>query len=173
MGHPAVTPFVFAVCGRKNSGKTTLISHLIRYLEHEGISTAVIKHDGHDFECDIPGTDSRRFYDSGCRNVAVFSGSRYFIHRETSAPDSEKTALLLNTFSNVDVIIIEGLKNRPLPKIELLGRDPAALPVSNPEGRFLLLSDTPGRDYGEPVLASDNTEAVFDTVLKQYRRWRT
>ena len=63
--------YVIAVCGRKNSGKTTLIERMIRELSERGLKTAVIKHDGHDFTCDIPGTDSDRFMEAGAAGAAV------------------------------------------------------------------------------------------------------
>ena len=44
---------VIAVCGCKNSGKTTLISRIVNKLSYEGFKVAVIKHDGHNFACDI------------------------------------------------------------------------------------------------------------------------
>lgn len=53
-------PFVFAISGYKNSGKTTLICRLIPELKRRGYRVAVIKHDGHDFVGDVPGTDSFR-----------------------------------------------------------------------------------------------------------------
>ena len=49
------TSYVFAVSGIKNSGKTTLITRVLPILARHGIRTAVIKHDGHDFEADVPG----------------------------------------------------------------------------------------------------------------------
>ena len=49
---------ILAVSGVKNSGKTTLIASLLSKLEQKGLKTAVIKHDGHEFEADIPGTDT-------------------------------------------------------------------------------------------------------------------
>lgn len=82
---------VCAVCGVKNSGKTTLIEKLIREYTARGVRTAVIKHDGHDFACDIPGTDSSRFYEAGAYGTAVFSDNRIFVHRQEIGrqPDRE------------------------------------------------------------------------------------
>lgn len=51
---PAVCQFF----GYKNSGKTTLICHLIPLLQQNGFTVAVIKHDAHGFEIDQPGTDT-------------------------------------------------------------------------------------------------------------------
>ena len=59
------TPFIFAISGYKNSGKTTLITKLIPELKQRGYRVAVIKHDGHDFEADVPGTDSYRHQKAG------------------------------------------------------------------------------------------------------------
>ena len=53
-------PFVAAISGIKNSGKTTFLEHLVPVLRARGLRVAVIKHDGHDFTPDVPGTDSFR-----------------------------------------------------------------------------------------------------------------
>ena len=47
---------VLAVCGVKNSGKTTLLTKITAQLTKEGIKIAVIKHDGHSFQADRPAT---------------------------------------------------------------------------------------------------------------------
>ena len=49
---------IFAISGYKNSGKTTMIENLIPILTGYGYKVATIKHDAHDFEPDVPGTDS-------------------------------------------------------------------------------------------------------------------
>ena len=46
--------FILAVSGVKNSGKTTLITKILPFLKAKGLNVAVIKHDGHDFEADVP-----------------------------------------------------------------------------------------------------------------------
>lgn len=56
---------IIAISGVKNSGKTTLITRLIPHLKDRGIKIAVIKHDGHDFEPDVIGTDSYRYREAG------------------------------------------------------------------------------------------------------------
>lgn len=54
-----------AVSGSKNTGKTTLTEALVRELSKRGVKVAVIKHDGHDFTPDVPGTDSHRMKAAG------------------------------------------------------------------------------------------------------------
>ena len=78
-GNINAKPPVIAVCGVKNSGKTSLIEKLIPILRRQGLKIAVIKHDGHDFEPDVPGTDSARLRQAGACAAAVFSDKRYMI----------------------------------------------------------------------------------------------
>ena len=62
---------IVAVCGVKNSGKTTLLAGLVEELVARGKKVAVIKHDGHDFSCDIPGTDSDRLKKAGAYGLSL------------------------------------------------------------------------------------------------------
>ena len=75
-------PFVAAISGIKNSGKTTFLEHLVPVLRARGLRVAVIKHDGHDFTPDVPGTDSYRLREAGAEGVAVYSGTRYLLAEE-------------------------------------------------------------------------------------------
>ncbi len=113
MTGPEKKPFVFAVSGYKNSGKTTLITALIPELVRRGYKVAVIKHDGHDFESDVPGTDSYRFQKSGAYGTAVYSSKRLMVTKEWEEPDEKA---LLEAFGEADIILIEGLKNSAYPK---------------------------------------------------------
>ena len=64
---------VFAVSGKKNTGKTTLTETLVREFSVRGLRVAVIKHDGHDFVPDVPGTDSYRHKAAGAVGTLVYS----------------------------------------------------------------------------------------------------
>ena len=63
-------PAVLAVSGVHNSGKTTLLEKLLPVLRSRGLKVGVIKHDGHDFTPDVPGTDSYRLREAGAEGVA-------------------------------------------------------------------------------------------------------
>ena len=68
---------VLAVSGRKDTGKTALLEMLVGELDRVGIRSAVIKHDGHEFEADVPGTDSRRIKEAGAYGTVVYSGTKF------------------------------------------------------------------------------------------------
>ncbi|HEW94004.1 MAG TPA: hypothetical protein ENF47_04815 [Thermoprotei archaeon] len=63
----------------KNSGKTTLITYLIRDLTRYGFKIAVFKHMYHsDFKVDYKGKDTWRYIEAGANaSVAVSEGRLY------------------------------------------------------------------------------------------------
>ena len=110
------SPFV-AICGVKNSGNTTLLEGVLPILKKWGIRTAVIKHDGHDFVPDVPGTDSFRLREAGAYGTAVCSHRRYMLTAERSSPALEEITAM---FRDAGLILLEGGKEMPCPKIEVV-----------------------------------------------------
>lgn len=163
----AERPLIFSVCGLKNSGKTTLIQELIPVFKMRGLNVAVIKHDGHDFQCDIPGTDSYRYMESGAVGTAVFSGNRVFMHRLERGADAGE---LTSQFPEAQVIVIEGLKNSKWPKIEVVRSEISDRPVSDPDGRFLIVSDLPAETFDEPALDFRDSDKIADRILQLKER---
>lgn len=106
-------PYIFAICGYKNSGKTTMITALIKELKKRGYRVATIKHDGHDFESDVPGTDSWKHQKAGAYGTAVFSQNRILVTKECTEIDEK---MLFAAFGEADIILIEGLKKSTYPK---------------------------------------------------------
>ena len=166
-----------AICGVKNSGKTTLTEGIIRTLTARGLQTAVIKHDGHEFECDIAGTDSSRFVEAGAFGAAVFSRGQIFVRKTGKYPDTQDTSgtmrllrELTGAFPEADVILAEGLKGLPVPKIEAVRSAISQKPVSNPEGRFLVVSDLSEAEIGEKTLSFEDLESIADEILQNARR---
>ena len=155
---------MIAVCGVKNSGKTTLIERLLPKLSALGIKTAVIKHDGHDFEADVPGTDSYRHFAAGACGVAVYSSEKVSIVRRTANATAQKLA---ECFPEADMILCEGQKNSDMPKLEVVRRELSTRPVC--QGREVLgyVTDVPlkarqaaGWKDALPVFGMEDTDAV-------------
>lgn len=113
MGENAVRPVIFAVSGYKNTGKTTLITAIVPILVEKGYQVAVIKHDGHEFESDVPGTDSYQHQKAGAYGTAVFSKSQFLVTKRVPEITAE---MLLPFFPEADIILIEGLKDSSYPK---------------------------------------------------------
>jgi len=105
-----------AFTGPSNSGKTTLILKVARKLIHEhGLEVAIIKHDPKDkARFDTPGKDSYKFSDTGAK-VVVTSPNKttYFSNKQQSFEE------IVSMFGDVDMVLVEGLKNLPLPRISI------------------------------------------------------
>lgn len=116
-----------AISGYKNSGKTTLIENLIPILSEKNLNVAVVKHDGHDYTPDVPGTDSFRHFNSGAYGTAVFSDTKFTITKRCNAPSLDT---LCAYFDDADIILCEGFKSEPIPKLFILS-DNHPIPTEN------------------------------------------
>jgi len=105
-----------AFTGPSNSGKTTLILKITRKLIHEyGKEVAIVKHDPKDkARFDVSGKDSYKFSDTGAE-VIVTSPTRttYFSQKNKDLDE------MVKLFDKFDVLLVEGLKNLPLPRISV------------------------------------------------------
>lgn len=105
-------PFVFSVSGFKNSGKTTLITKLISHFQADKLNVAILKHDGHDFT--IPtDTDTGKFINKQANHVTIYSKFK----QQTTSYQSFDLATYLTSLSNINVVIIEGMKDADFPKV--------------------------------------------------------
>jgi molybdopterin-guanine dinucleotide biosynthesis protein MobB len=108
---------VLAVCGYSGSGKTTLLEAAIPQLVARGLSVAVVKHDAHGFTVDQEGKDSDRLFRAGA-TVALRGPKEQFLRRgaRTALP---LEATLAELAQDHDIVLVEGHKDTPLPKLWL------------------------------------------------------
>jgi molybdopterin-guanine dinucleotide biosynthesis protein MobB len=159
---PAGGPPVVAVCGAKNSGKTTLLEGVLPILKEWGIRTAVIKHDGHDFAPDVPGTDSFRLREAGAYGTAVYSDRRYMLTAERSSPALEEIAA---AFRDADLILLEGGKQMPCPKIEVVRAAVSNTAICSLDSLIGICTDTDIRHPGF-TLAIDDYEGIAEELRR-------
>jgi molybdopterin-guanine dinucleotide biosynthesis protein A len=155
-------PYVLTVSGLKNSGKTTYIEVLIPILKRMGYRVAAFKHDAHDFVPDVPGTDSFRFGQAGADSVAVYSDSRYLLTQRRAVGIEE----LLPHVSDHDIVLVEGGKSLPYPKIALVRRGIAEAPVTR-ERLVAVATDTDYADRDVPTLPLDDHLSAAVLIARQ------
>ena len=155
--------FILAVSGVKNSGKTTLITKILPFLKAKGLNVAVIKHDGHDFEADVPETDSWNFAKAGADGTLVFSKTKYMmIHYDTVLPEED----LLASFPSADIILLEGFKYSNYSKIELIRKGNSAKSVCDSKKLLGIVTDFKKEELKEQkILETEKWEKqikIFD-----------
>ncbi len=101
-----------AFTGPSNSGKTTLVEKIAQTLIIKN-KIAIIKNDPKDkAQFDVAGKDSHKFTQTGAE-VVITSPTRttYFSQREKSLDE------IVSMVSDFDILLVEGLKTLPLPRI--------------------------------------------------------
>lgn len=151
-------PAVLAVSGLHNSGKTTLLEKLLPALRSRGLKVGIIKHDGHDFTPDVPGTDSCRLREAGAEGVAVYSGQRYLLTEIFRLTEQDLLALFER--HGYDLVLLEGFKDSGWPKIEVVRKEISDTPVSFQP--LAVVGDIPGADFG-----LEDAQALADWLVAQ------
>lgn len=146
---------VLGFCGYSGAGKTTLLTKLIPTLTAQGIRVSVVKHAHHTFDIDQPGKDSYRLREAGATQTLVASNQRWALMTETpNAEDEPNLPYLLSQIDDdlADIILVEGFKHAPIPKIE----------IHRPSlGKPLLATD----DNRIMAVASDTPLAIQQTLI--------
>ncbi|CAA9296202.1 MAG: hypothetical protein AVDCRST_MAG89-148 [uncultured Gemmatimonadetes bacterium] len=117
-------PPVVCIVGRKNSGKTTLAVALLAEMKRRGYRVASIKHGHHAFETDQPGRDSWRHFNEGLAEATIMAGEGKIalVMRIEGEPDPRRLVRDFYTGRGYDLVLIEGYKQGPFPRIEVFRR---------------------------------------------------
>jgi len=162
---------VVGIIGWKNSGKTALVTDLVRHFRGKGLTVSTVKHAHHGFDIDQPGKDSFQHREAGAGEVMIASDKRWALMAEHDRGERPPLQELVARMAPADVILAEGFKGDPHPKIEvhrdlsqpLIAReDPSIIAVVTPDTEAL--TDCPC-----PVVARDDIEAISELVMRQIR----
>ena len=118
---------LLGITGWSGSGKTTLLTALIPLLTARGRRVSTVKHAHHDFDLDQPGKDSWRHRAAGAHEVMIATSRRWALLHENTGAEPDLAALLAR-LAPVDLVLVEGFRASPHPKIEVhrpsLGKPP-------------------------------------------------
>jgi molybdopterin-guanine dinucleotide biosynthesis protein B len=109
---------IVGIAGWKKSGKTTLTVRLVEEFTRRGLKVATVKHAHHEFQIDDGDTDSARHRRAGAAQVAVVSGRRWALMTELRGAPEPNFEEVIAALGPADLIIVEGYKSAPIPKIE-------------------------------------------------------
>lgn len=157
---------IIGFAGWSGAGKTTLIVNLIPVLRARGLAVSTLKHAHHGFDIDRPGKDSYQHREAGAHEVLIASSRRWALLHELRDAPEPSLADLLARLSPVDLIIVEGFKASPYPKIEVF-REANGKPPLFPGDPYIraIAADGDVPATALPVLPLGDVEAVADMAL--------
>jgi molybdopterin-guanine dinucleotide biosynthesis protein B len=157
---------IFGFAGYSGSGKTTLIEKLIPLFTARGLKVSLIKHAHHTFDVDTPGKDSYRHRHAGCTEVLVTSSRRWVLMHELRGEAEPDLNQQLVHLSPCDLVLVEGFKHDPIPKIEVY-RAGVGEPLLHPnDPNIVAVASDAALETRLPLLDLNNPTQVAAFVLK-------
>ncbi len=157
---------IIGLAGWSGSGKTTLIAKAIPRLIARGHTVSTLKHAHHGFDLDQPGKDSFMHRLAGATEVAISSAKRFAVLHELREEPEWDLPTLLGKLSPVDLVLVEGFKRDPFPKLEVHRIDNGK-PLLYPDDPHIVAvaSDRPLPQVRLPVIDLNDVDAVVDVLL--------
>jgi len=155
---------IVAISGPSGVGKTRLLARLIPALASRGLRVAILKHTGHGHSLDVPGKDTDVLRRAGAV-AAIIEGPREMAYFGPPVGGARRLAALLPP---VDLVLAEGWKREPLPRIEVhRGAVSRAFLCATDRLVFGVVSDTvPPRAV--PWLGADDAEGLADLLCARF-----
>jgi molybdopterin-guanine dinucleotide biosynthesis protein B len=150
---------------KSGAGKTTLIEKLIPELKKRGVHVAVIKHHAHTTPIDVPGKDTWRMAQAGADLVAVSSPVEFV--RFERVTRELTLAEIAAKIQNVDLILTEGFKREPAPKIEIARAEFGTDLIARTDDLIAVVSDF-SISHSLPHFALDDIAGLADFICKYF-----
>ncbi len=161
-----------AIVGHKNSGKTTLTERLIRHFSAQGLRVAAVKHTSDEVGFDKPGRDSDRLAHAGAVAVGMVAKNEIGFYTTHTADTSEgwMEAAFAALPQPPDLIIYEGYRGGPHPKIECILKPEVTTPsFTSAQGLIAVVSDHKV-SVDVPVLNYEPVESIANLILSSFGR---
>jgi len=163
--------YILLVVGRKKRGKTSLIEKLVPEFKKRGFKIGTMKYTTEDHWFDTPGKDSFRHSQAGAETTLVLSPLRIALFSsELRKKDPEELFKLF--FDNCDLIMGEGFKNSPFPKIEVLDTSQDTHPVCSKEDNLMALVADKKIESFCPVFTFAQIQPLVDFLEKKIKESR-
>jgi molybdopterin-guanine dinucleotide biosynthesis protein MobB len=158
---------IVSIVGRSNTGKTTLIEKMIPELSRKGYRVATVKHTIHGFDIDREGKDSWRHRKAGARVTVIASPGKVALLEDVDG-DYEIEELRDKYITGVDIILVEGFKKNPFPKIEVVRSGLKQEPLSAKEDNLIAVVCDHPVERGVPRLKTSDVESLVTLVEERF-----
>ncbi|MBK8892327.1 MAG: molybdopterin-guanine dinucleotide biosynthesis protein B [Dechloromonas sp.] len=156
---------VFGIAGYSGSGKTTLLEKLIPQFTARGLRVSVIKHAHHGFDIDRPGKDSYRHREAGASEVLLSCNDRWALMHERRDGSDVTLDELLARLAPCDLVLVEGFKQEPIPKLEVYRPENGKPPLFPERSDIVAVASNVALATSLPRLALDDVAAIADFVM--------
>ena len=156
---------VFGIAGYSGSGKTTLLEKLIPQFTARGLRVSVIKHAHHGFDIDRPGKDSYRHREAGASEVLLSCNDRWALMHERRDGSDVTLDDLLARLAPCDLVLVEGFKQEPIPKLEVYRPENGKPPLFPERSDIVAVASNVALATSLPRLALDDVAAIADFVM--------
>ncbi len=158
---------IIGLAGWSGSGKTTLLTRAIPRIVARGLKVSTLKHAHHAFDVDQPGKDSHSHRMAGATEVLVGSAKRWALVHELRGGAEPPLGALLQKLAPVDLVLIEGFKSAPHPKLEV-NRAAAAQTLLHPGDPTIvaIASDVSLPAAKVPVVDLDDIDRIVDILIE-------
>jgi molybdopterin-guanine dinucleotide biosynthesis protein B len=156
---------ILAFSGPSGAGKTRLLVRLIPTLIRRGVSVAALKHTSHAHDLDRRGKDSERLRRAGARAVAIQGplGLAFF------GPPVRGVRALAQLLPPVDLVLAEGFRSEPLPRIEVHRRAVSPTFLCDVDRRILAVVSDEAPPRAVPVFSPGEVDALADFLCRHFR----
>lgn len=153
---------VISIVGKSSSGKTTLLEKLIAELKRRGHKVAMVKHSHHADDLDTAKKDTWRFTQAGAELSAINSLDHLAIFRRMDHffdPQEISGSILWD----YDIILTEGFKGSPYPKIEVHRADQGQELLTDPRQLLAVVTDEP-LEVKVPQYSHDDVAGIAEII---------
>lgn len=158
---------VVSIVGKSNSGKTTLIEKIIPELIRRGWRVGTIKHNMHGFEIDHEGKDSWRHRKAGARVTVLASPHQVAVLEDTDR-DLDIEELRDRYVRGVDIILVEGYKRNPYPKIEVFRPSLKRERLCSPDDNLMALASDESIAAGVPCFDLNDISGIATLIEDRF-----
>ena len=158
---------LYGVTGWKNAGKTGLMERLVADFTGRGMRVSTIKHAHHNFDVDQPGRDSYRHRLAGATEVLLASHNRFALMHELRGDAEPPLSELLTKLTPVDLVLVEGYKRAPHPKIEAFRAAAGHALIAPGDPTIRAVATDTALDLDRPCFDLDDTVDIAEFILSE------
>jgi molybdopterin-guanine dinucleotide biosynthesis protein B len=139
---------------------------LIPHLVASGMSVSTVKHAHHRFDIDQEGKDSWYHRQAGASQVLIASEMRWALMDERRGRPEPPLSELITRMDPVDLILVEGYKHDPHPKIEVWRAENRKPPIFQTDDSVVaLVTDAAPPGTTIPVLGLEDYAGIATHAL--------